>query len=224
MWSISGPHVRGTAWQLLTRIGHQWIDQSAQREQFYGTPATFTSRLAFDVNTYRLRRYDGTEDAPSSVLHATLFGTHLDYTAYLPWKHSGCLVAKKSAPVNTMAYGMMADLLRATPLRMKQSGFYPLFNPYGARLTVMASYSIVGRETLKTILGKQQAIHVRFLEGAQPPLDVWYGAGGAHLVLQYGQPGSFTATLTHVEAHSSRTALPVAAVKLVLKGKNAACQ
>jgi hypothetical protein len=224
VWRISGSHVHGTAWQLITLSGHQWIDQSAQSERLYGAPTTFTSRLAFDVNTYRLRRYDGIENAPTSVLHATLFGTHLDYTAYLPWKQSRCLVVKKSAPANTMAYGMMADLLRATPLRAKQSNFYPLFDPYGARLTVVASYSVVGRETLKTILGKQQAVHVRFLEGTQPPLDVWYGTSSPHLVLQYGQRGAFTATLTHVEMHSSRSALPVAPVKLVLKGKNAACQ
>lgn len=224
VWTVSGPHIRGTAWQLLTQSGHQWIDQSAQRERFYGTLTTFTSRLAFDAGTYRLRRYDGVQDTPRSVLHATLFGTHLDYSSYLAWKKGACVVVKKSAPTGTAAYGMMADLLRATPLRPKQSGFYPLFDPYGARLTVVASYSVVGRETLKTILGKQQAIRVRFLEGAQPPLDVWYSTGGAHTVLQFAQSGVFTATLSHVEAHSTRTSLPIAPVKVTLTGKSAPCQ
>lgn len=223
VWTIAGPHVHGTAWQLLTQSGRQWIDQSALHERLNGTLTTFTSRLAFDANTYRLRRYDGIEDVPASVLHATLLGTRLDYSSYLAWKSGGCAVVKKAAPANTLAYGMMADLVRATPLRGKQSGFYPLFDPYGTRLTVVASYSIVGRETLKTILGKQSAVHVRFYEGTQPPLDVWYGTSGGRLALQFGTHGVFTATLTHVEARSKRSSLPVPAIKLALKGKSAAC-
>jgi len=226
VWTIDGLHIHGTAYGLLTRLGHQWIDSSATQEQAYGLPSAFASRLAFDVNTYRLRRYDGVEDTPASVLHATLFGPHLDYTSYQSWGRAGCTVAKGGlAPVTTAAYGMMADLLRAKikTLRDGARGAYTVFDPYGARPTASASYTVQGHEILATTLGTFNTAHVRFLEGAQPPLDVWYRTGDTHPIVKFGQRGVYGATLTHYEAHSARVALPVLSPVLKLTGKNTPC-
>lgn len=240
VWTISGHDiVRGTAYQLFTLAGHQWIDSSAytvvQQPQFaISTTTTSASRTAFDVNTYLLRRYDDVSlrqpnnpddklDAPlGSVLHATLFGPHLDYTSYQSYGHAGCIVARgRTAPANTVAYGMMSDLLRTiTP---HPTGTYPVLDPYGPHPTATASYTVLGRETVATIFGKVVTIHVRFHEGTQPPLEMWYTATPAHVVVKWGIRGQFGAVLTHYERSSVRTALPVPLPQVPLPHKSLAC-
>lgn len=232
VWSIAGRNLRGTAWQLLTRSGHEWIDLSATRESAYGLPSTFTSRLAFDANTYLPRRYDGVEDAPASALRATLFGPNLAYSLYASWRRAGCVVARRAVPPKTMVVGLMPDLLRtasllgprAAPGLLKQPGRYLLFDPYGKRLLTTATYTVLHHETLATILGRVATLHVRFHEGAQPPLDLWYTTTPAHIVVKWGLPGVFGATLTHYEASSARLTLPVAPLTLKLPAREAACR
>lgn len=223
VWTLSGRYVHGTAWQLLTRSGHQWIDFSATRETAYGQASTFTSRLAFDVNTYLLRRYDGVEDAPASALRATLFGPALNYTSYKAWGQARCVVSRATVPPTTAAFGLLPDLLRATPLRGKQSGAYPLFDPYGRSLVTTGRYTTLHHDVLSTILGRVNTLRVEFHEGSQPTLDVWYATTPAHTVVKWGMPGIFGATLTHYEAQSTRTALPIPPVTLKLPARDAAC-
>jgi len=245
-WNIAGRDItRGTAYQLFTRSGHQWIDTSAytmtQQQRYALLPSitTFASRTAFDTNTYLLRRYDAVglrqsndpDAVPAgSVLRATLFGPHLDYTSYQSWgplsgsPRQGCTVAKGLlAPARTAAYGMMQDLLRTIAPDATGPVTYTVIDPYGKRPTATASYRILGHETLTTILGKAATVHVRFLEGAQAPLDVWYTTGRGHIVVKWGVPGAFGATLSHYEQSSARTALSVAPPKVTLPAKNLAC-
>ena len=232
VWSIAGRAVHGTAWQLLAHSGHEWIDLSATREIAYGTPSTFTSRLAFDANTYLLRRYDGVEDAPASALRATLFGPNLAYTLYASWRHAGCVVARRAVPPKTLIVGLMPDLLRAAPLLapraapslLKQPGRYLLFDPYGKRLLTTATYTVLRHETLSTILGRVSTLHVRFREGSQPALDLWYTTTPGHIVVKWGLPGIFGATLSHYEPSSARLTLPVTPLRLKLPAREAACQ
>lgn len=223
VWTLKGPHVSGTAWQLITHQGHEWVDQSALQERAYGTLTTFASRLSFDANSYRLRRYDGVEDAPASVLRVTLAGQRLSYTSYQGWGRRGCTAAGRIVPANTLAYGMMADLLRTTALRKGQGGPYAVFDPYGSRPIATASYVVTATQTLSTSIGRIAAVGVYFWEGAQPPLDIWYSAAGAHTVVQWSTPGVVTATLTHYEASSARKILPVAVPTVKLTGRDAAC-
>lgn len=231
VWSLSGRNVRGTAWQLLTHSGHQWIDLSATRETAYGRLSTFTSRLAFDANTYLLRRYDGVQDAPASVLRATLFGPKLAYTSYTSWARAGCAAARRAVPPKTLISGLMPDLLRAAPLLgqqtapalLKQPGMYLLFDPYGKRPLTTATYTVLRHETLSTILGRVATLRVRFREGSQPALDLWYTTTPAHIVVKWGMPDIFGATLTHYEPASARLTLPVAPLILKLPARDAAC-
>ena len=248
-WAIAGRDItRGTAYQLFTRSGHQWIDTSAytltqqQRYALLPSVTTFASRTAFDTNTYLLRRYDAVglrqSNDPDAVpagsgLRATLFGPHLDYTSYQSWEpasptsgfpRQGCTVAKGLlAPPKTAAYGMMQDLLRTIAPDATGPVSYTVIDPYGARPTATASYRILGHETLATILGKVATVHVRFLEGAQPALDVWYTTGPGRLVVKWGVPGAFGATLSHYEKSSARTALSVSPPKVTLPAKSLAC-
>ena len=245
-WTIAGRDItRGTAYQLFTRSGHQWIDTSAysmtQQQRYALLPSitTFASRTAFDTNTYLLRRYDAVglrqsndPDAvpASSVLRATLFGPHLDYTSYQSWgpvsgvPRQGCTVAKGLlAPPKTAAYGMMQDLLRTIAPDATAPVTYTVLDPYGKRPTATASYRILGHETLATILGKVATVHVRFLEGAQAPLDVWYTTGQGRIVVKWGEPGAFGATLSRYQQSSARTALSIASPKVTLLAKNLAC-
>lgn len=245
-WKIAGRDItRGTAYQLFTRSGHQWIDTSAytmtqqQRYALLPSMTTFASRTAFDTNTYLLRRYDAVglrqsndpDAVPAgSVLRATLFGPHLDYTSYQSWgpasgvPRQGCTVAKGLlAPPRTAAYGMMQDLLRTIAPDATRPVTYTVIDPYGKRPMATASYRILGHETLTTILGKAATVHVRFLEGAQAPLDVWYTTGQGRIVVKWGVPGAFGATLSHYEQSSARTALSVAPPKVTLPAKNLAC-
>jgi len=245
-WTISGRDiVSGTAYQLYTRSGHQWVDSAAytlveqQKYALMPSATTFASRIAFDVNTYRLRRYDGVglrqsndpdDSGAASVLRATLFGPHLDYTSYQTWgpasgaAHRGCTVTKGlMAPASTVAYGMMQDLLRTISPDATRPVTYTVLDPYGARPTATASYRIQGHDTLSTVLGTVATVHVRFLEGAQPPLDVWYTTGRGHVVVKWGMPGAFGATLAHYEKSGARTTLPVGAPKVALPANSMAC-
>jgi len=245
-WTIAGRDItRGTAYQLFTRSGHQWIDTSAytltqqQRYALLPSVTTFASRTAFDTNTYALRRYDAVglrqsndpDAVPAgSVLRATLFGPHLDYTSYQSWgpasgvPRQGCTVAKGLlAPSKTVAYGMMQDLLRTIAPDAMGPVTYTVLDPYGKRPAAAASYRILGHETLTTILGKVATVHMRFLEGAQPALDVWYTTGRGRLVVKWGVPGSFGATLSHYEKSGARTALSVLPPKVTLPAKSLAC-
>jgi len=245
-WTIAGRDItRGTAYQLFTRSSHQWIDTSAytltqqQRYALLPSVTTFASRTAFDTNTYALRRYDAVglrqsndpDAVPAgSVLRATLFGSHLDYTSYQSWgpasgvPRQGCTVAKGLlTPAKTVAYGMMQDLLRTIAPDATGPVTYTVLDPYGKRPTAAASYRILGHETLATILGKVATVHVRFIEGAQAPLDVWYTTGRGRLVVKWGVPGSFGATLSHYQKSSARTALSVLPPKVTLPAKSLAC-
>lgn len=223
VWTLSGPGLQGTAWQLLTRVGHEWIDQSALRQSSRGATSTFSSRLAFDATTYRLHGYDGLQDAPASVLHAVLSGTHLDYTSYLSGHRPSCTVASRVVAPTTASYGLMADLVRTTTLRDGQGIAYALFDPYGTRPLTTASYRVIAHQPLSTVLGAVLAVRVRFQEGAQPPLDVWYSANAAHIVLRWSRPGLLTATLAQYVPTSTRLIVPVAPPSLHLAGRNAAC-
>ncbi len=239
-WQVTGPNVTGTAWQLLTHSGHEWVDFSALVERSYGVTSTFTSRLSFDANSYRLRRYDGVQDVPASVLRATLSGQRLASTLYASWSGKGCTTGTRPAPPGTMAYGQMADVMRASVLRPGQSGSYLLFDPFGSRPLVRATYAIspsqtlaINRSAMPAAVASQTAsastagvaaIPVLFREGAQPPLVVWYAVAAPHAVLQWTIPGVLTATLTHYEAGGTRTALPVAVPVIPLKGTEAACR
>jgi len=243
VWTITGRDiVNGTAYQLFTRSGHQWIDSSAytlmeqRRYALLPSATIFTGRTAFDANTYKLRRYDGVgalrSDDPdttgvSSVLRATLFGPHLDYTSYQSWRHpgrAGCTVARgRRAPENTMAYGMMADLLRTITPRATGPVGYTIFDPYSREPAVAASYLVLGRETLSTILGKIPTTHVRFREGSQASLDLWYATSPGHIVVKWGLPGRFGATLAHYEKSSDRTSPPVSPPAVALPKGSVAC-
>lgn len=243
VWTITGRDiVNGTAYQLFTRSGHQWIDSSAytlmeqRRYALLPSATIFTGRTAFDANTYKLRRYDGVgalrSDDPdttgvSSVLRATLFGPHLDYTSYQSWRHpgrAGCTVVRgRRAPENTMAYGMMADLLRTITPRATGPVGYTIFDPYSREPAVAASYLVLGRETLSTILGKIPTTHVRFREGSQASLDLWYATSLGHIVVKWGLPGRFGATLAHYEKSSDRTSPPVSPPAVALPKGSVAC-
>ncbi len=237
VWSIVGGALHGTAYQLYTIAGHQWIDQSGLQQVQTTPPLTyslqvpkatatlFSSRLAFDVNTYKLRRYDAIEDAPASALHATLFGPSLDYTSYQSWAPVGCSATHTKVSVNTVASGMMQDLVRTTSLSGAQHAVYNTFDPYDGHPAVNAggTYTLVGREVLNTILGRVPTVMVHFLEGGSPPVDVWYTADAAHIVVKWGQRGVFGAVLTHYERSSTRTILPLARPRPSLGLKNAAC-
>ncbi len=214
VWQVNGRNVQGTAWQLFTHAGHQWADNSALRETTSDngvtSTRTFVSRLAFDVNTYLLRRYDAVEDAPASILHATLFGPHLDYTSYQSWAPTGCTAAHRLVPVSAMASGMLEDLLRTTRLLAPQRSTYGVINPYGTPAIALAYYFVVGRERLPTVLGNVPTVHVRFVETPSPPLDVWYTDNTAHIVVKFGTRGVYGAVLQHYEPRSARVSLPVA--------------
>jgi len=243
VWTIAGRDiVSGTAYQLFTRSGHQWIDSSAytlveqRRYALLPSVTTFTGRTAFDTNTYKLRRYDAVgalrSDDPDttpvgSVLRATLFGPHLDYTSYQTWSrpgHAGCTIAKgRRAPETTTAYGMMADLLRTITPRATGPATYTVFDPYSREPAAPASYLVLGHDTLSTILGKVATVHVRFREGSQAPLDIWYATTPGHVVVKWGVPGRFGATLARYEKSSARVALPVSPPTVALPTGSAAC-
>jgi hypothetical protein len=232
--------VTGTAWQLLTHSGHEWVDSSALTVRSYDVTSTFTSRLSFDANSYGLRRYDGVQDVPASVLRATLSGQRLASTLYDAWDGKGCRVGAQAAPPGTMAYGQMADLMRASALRPGRSGSYPLFDPFGSRPLANATYAVSSSQSLpvtasgipattasrtaSTSAAGVAAIPVLFREGAQPPLVVWYEMAAPHAVLRWSIPGVLTAALAHYEAGSKRTALPVAVPVVRLSGTATACR
>jgi len=227
VWQVNGRNVQGTAWQLFTRAGHQWADNSALQETTSDngvtSTSTFVSRLAFDVNTYLLRRYDALEDAPASILHATLFGPHLDYTSYQSWASVGCTAVHRLVPIRSMASGMMADLLRTTQLLAPQRSTYGVINPYGTVTVAPAYYVVVGRERLPTVLGNVPTVHVRLVEIPSPPLDVWYTDNRAHIVVKFGTRGVYGAVLQHYEPRSARTSLPVAPPRPSLAHQYAGC-
>lgn len=237
VWSITGSNLHGTAFQLYTIAGHQWIDASGL-QQVQTTPALtytlqpahatstlFSSRLAFDVNTYKLRRYDAIQDAPASVLHATLFGPSLDYTSYQSWAPVGCSATHTKVSINTLASGMMQDLVRTTQLLGTQHGVYSTFDPYDGHpaLNAVGTYAVLGHEVLNTILGRVATTQVHFAEGGSPPVDVWYTADAAHVVVKWGQRGVFGAVLTRYERSSTRATLPLPSPRLKLGGKNVPC-
>lgn len=222
-WTLNGHNIGGTAWQLMTRSGDEWQDTSGLRQIDNGVFSSYSSRTAFDATTYRLRGYDSRQDKPATVLHATLAGSQLDYTSYQSWGHKGCSAFKRTVPANAVVPGMMADLIRTTRILGRQRASYPVFDPYGPLYIGKGSYSVVGHETLSTVLGKIPTVRVRFVEPSQPPLDVWYSTSPQHIVLKWATPGVFQAVLTHYEGHSTRVTLPAPPVQVKLSGKNAAC-